>query len=195
MTRVLLVDDHVRSRQQLTGVLKRGGYDVVGEGSSGIGVAGLIGATAPHVVLMSVGLRDLDSISVAQQIMAAEPTPIILLTSHHDTQTLHRAMAAGVIGYLVKPLRAEQLLPAIELALAQFQEFAALRSENANLKKILEARKVIEKAKGILMEGHGYTESAAFSLIKRESMNLRKPMKEIAEALILSEALNKNGKS
>ena len=195
MTRVLLVDDHGRSRQQLTGVLKRGGYDVVGAASIGVTVAGPIRAPAPQVVLISVGLRDLDAIGVAQQIMAAEPTPIILLTSHYDEQALHRAMAAGVMGYLVKPLRAEQLLPAIELALAQFQEFAALRSENANLKNLLEARKVIEKAKGILMEGHGYTESAAFSLIKRESMNLRKPMKEIAEALILSEALSKNGKS
>jgi response regulator NasT len=195
MTRVLLVDDHTRCRQQVFGVLTSVGYDVVGEGSSGIGVAGLISATAADVVLMAVGLGELDGISVAQQIMAAQPTPIILLTSHHDAKTIRRATAAGVMGYLVKPLRAEELSPTIELALVHFQEFTALRTENANLKKTLEARKVIEKAKGILMESHGYTESEAFSLIKRESMNLRKPMKEISEALILSEAISKSGKN
>jgi AmiR/NasT family two-component response regulator len=194
MTRVLLVDDHTRSRQEASGVLQSGGYDVVGEGSSGMGAAGLISATAPHVVLMAVGLGDLDGISAAQQIMAAKPTPIIILTSHHDTKTIQRAAAAGVMGYLVKPLRAQELSPAIEMALAHFQEFATLRNENAMLKKNLEARKVIEKAKGILMESHGYTESEAFSLIKRESMNLRKPMKEIAEALILSETFGRSGK-
>ena len=195
MKRVLLVDDHPRSRQEVSTVLRSGGYDVVGEGSSGMSVAGLISATAPHFVLMAVGLSDLDGISVAQQIMAAQPTPIILLTSHHDAKTIRRATAAGVMGYLVKPLRAEELSPTVELALAHFQEFAALRQENANLKKTLEARKVIDKAKGLLMESHGYTEAEAFSLIKRESMNLRKPMKEIAEALILSETIGRSGKN
>jgi len=195
MTRVLLVDDHLHSRRETHKILTGGGYDVVGEAASGTAVAGMIQQTAPHVVLMAVGLSDLDGISAAQQIMAAQPTPIILLTSHHDSKTIRRATAAGVMGYLVKPLRPEELRPSIELALAHFQEFVTLREENANLKKTIEARKVIEKAKGILMENQGYSEAEAFSLIKRQSMNLRKPMKEIAEALILSEAVSRTGKS
>lgn len=119
----------------------------------------------------------------------------MLLTSHHDAVTIQRATAAGIMAYLVKPLRAEELQPAIEMALARFREFVALRQENVNLKKTIEARKVIDRAKGILMEMHGYSEAEAFSLIKRESMNLRKPMKEIAEALLLSESLHRSGKS
>lgn len=195
MTRVLLVDDHPRSRQDVVNILRGTAYEIVGVGASGLGLAGLIGAKTPDVVLMAVGLSDLDGISAAQQVMSAEPLPIVLLTSHHDAVTIRRAAAAGIMGYLVKPLRAEELQPAIELALAHFREFVALRQENVNLKRTIEARKVIDRAKGILMEMHGYSEAEAFSLIKRESMNLRKPMKEIAEALILSETLHRSGKS
>lgn len=191
--KILLVDDHISSRRDAVSVLRSGGYEVVAETSSGIAAAGLVGAKSPDVVLMAVGLGDLDGISAAQQIMAAQPTPIVLFTSHVDLNTIRRAAAAGVMGYLIKPLRAEELQPTIELALAHFREFVALRAENANLKKTLEARKVIEKAKGLLMEMNGYAEAEAFSLIKRESMNLRRPMKEIAEALILSAALSKRG--
>lgn len=195
MTRILLVDDHLPSCLNAVRVLNGAGYDVVAETASGMSAAGLVGAKTPDVVLMAVGLRDLDGISVSQQIMAARPTPIILLTSRYDAKTIRRAIDAGITGYLLKPLRAAELPPTIELALVRFHEFAALRSENASLKRTLEARKMIEKAKGILMEQSGYTEAEAFSLIKRESMNLRRPMKEIAEALILSEAVSKSGKS
>ncbi|MBM4299429.1 MAG: response regulator, partial [Deltaproteobacteria bacterium] len=92
-----------------------------------MGAAGLVGAKTPDVVLMAVGLRDLDGISVAQQIMAPQPTPIILLTSRCDAGTIRRAVAAGIMGYLLKPLRAEELPAAIELALVRFHELAALR--------------------------------------------------------------------
>lgn len=194
MTRILLVDDHPPSCRNTASVLNGGGYDVVAETSSGMAAAGLVGAKTPDVVLMAIGLRDLDGISVSQQIMATQPTPIILLTSHYDTRTIRRSVDAGVMGYLLKPLRAEEPPPTIELALVRFHEFVSLRTENANLKRTLEARKVIEQAKGLLMEQNGYTEAEAFSLIKRESMNLRRPIKEIAEALILSEAVGKRGK-
>lgn len=191
MTRVLFVDDYAPSREDVVSALRGGGYEVIGEASSGIAAVELVGATNPDVVLMAVGLGDLDDITVARQIMAVKPTPIVLLTSHYDIKSIRSAAAAGVMGYLVKPLRAEELQPTIELALVHFHEFLALRDENAGLKKKLEARKVIEKAKGILMEINGHTEAEAFSLIKRESMNLRRPMEQIAEALIISQAVSK----
>jgi len=97
----------------------------------------------------------------------------------------------GIMGYLVKPLRSSELAPAIELAIAHFEEFIALRKENQDLKKTLEARKVIERAKGILMANQGLSEADAFALIKRKSMDLRKPMAEIAQALVLSDELAK----
>lgn len=95
------------------------------------------------------------------------------------------------MGYLVKPLRGSELAPAIELAVAHFEEFIALRKENDNLKKTLEARKIIERAKGILMVNQGLSEANAFALIKRKSMDMRKPMAEIAQALVLSDDLAK----
>jgi AmiR/NasT family two-component response regulator len=136
-------------------------------------------------------LSDLDWIRAARQIMQAKPVPIILVSSHYDAETVERAKQAGVMGYLIKPLRGGELIPAIELAVSHFQEFVALQRENENLKRTLQARKIIERAKGILMRSKGFSEAEAFSFIQRKSMDLRKPMREIAQALILGEELSK----
>jgi len=191
MRRVLVIDDHEPSRKNLFSVLAESGFEVVGNGTSGAGVLELSLATNPEVILMAVGLADLDGIRAARRIMQTHPLPVILLTSHFDAVTIERATRAGVMGYLVKPLRGSELAPAIELAVAHFEEFIALRKENQDLKKTLEARKIIERAKGILMVNQGLSEAAAFALIKRKSMELRKPMAEIAQALVLSDELAK----
>lgn len=189
MRRVLLIDDHVPSRNNLKRALAASGCEVIGEGTSGAGAAQLASATLPDVILMAVGLSDLDGIRAARKIMQAKPVPVILVSSHYDAETIERAKRAGVMGYLLKPLRDGELLPAIEIAVSHFQEFVALQRENENLKKTLEARKIIERAKGILMKTQGLSEAEAFSLIQRKSMDLRKPMGEIAQAVILSEEL------
>ena len=191
MRRVLVIDDHVPSRDNLKRALAASGCQVVGEGTSGQGAEELASATVPDVVLMAVGLSDLDGIRAARRIMQSRPVPVILVSSHYDTETVERAKRAGVMGYLLKPLRDGELLPTIEIAVSQFQEFVTLRKENENLKKTLEARKIIERAKGILMKSKGLSEAEAFSLIQKKSMDLRKPMSEIAQALILSEDLTK----
>jgi len=191
MRRVLVIDDHVPSRDNLKRALAASGCQVVGEGTSGKGAEELASATVPDVVLMAVGLPDLDGIRAARRIMQSRPVPVILVSSHYDTETVERAKRAGVMGFLLKPLRDGQLLPTIEIALSQFQEFVTLRKENENLKKTLEARKIIERAKGILMKSKGLSEAEAFSLIQKRSMDLRKPMSEIAQAVILSEELTK----
>ena len=98
---------------------------------------------------MAVGLPHRDGISAAQEIMEEIPLPIVLLTSHHDAETIERAKGAGVMAYLIKPLREEELAPTIEMAISRFAEFISLRKENNDLKKTLEARKTIERAKGI----------------------------------------------
>ena len=191
MRRVLVIDDHVPSRDNLKRALAASGCQVVGEGTSGKGAEELASATVPDVVLMAVGLSDLDGIRAARKIMQSRPVPVILVSSHYDTETVERAKRAGVMGYLLKPLRDGELLPTIEIAVSQFQEFVTLRKENENLKKTLEARKIIERAKGILMESKGLSEAEAFSLIQKKSMDLRKPMSEIAQAVIVSEELSK----
>lgn len=194
MRRVLVIDDHEPSRRDLFRVLAESGFEVVGDGTSGAGALELSLATNPEVILMAVGLADMDGIRAARRIMQAHPRPVILLTSHFDAVTIERAKRAGIMGYLVKPLRGNELAPAIELAVAHFEEFIALRKENDNLKKTLEARKIIERAKGILMANQGLSEADAFALIKRKSMDMRKPMAEIAQALLLSDELAKGTK-
>ena len=186
----MVIDDHVPSRDNLKRALAASGCQVIGEGTSGKGAEELASATVPDVVLMAVGLSDLDGIRAARRIMQSRPVPVILVSSHYDTETVERAKRAGVMGYLLKPLRDGELLPTIEIAVSQFQEFVTLRKENENLKKTLEARKIIERAKGILMKSKGLSEAEAFSLIQKKSMDLRKPMSEIAQAVILSEELS-----
>ncbi len=189
MKRALVIDDHEPSRKNLVGVLAENGFQIVGAATSGAAGLQLASASAPDVILMAVGLPDLDGIRAARKIMQANPLPIVLVTSHYDAATIERAKRAGVMGYLIKPLREGELLPAIELAISHFQEFVALQKENENLKKTLEARKVIERAKGILMKRQRLSEPEAFSLIQRKSMDMRKPMVEIAEAIILSQEI------
>ena len=189
MKRALVIDDHEPSRKNLVGVLAENGFQIVGAATSGAAGLQLASASAPDVILMAVGLPDLDGIRAARKIMQANPLPIVLVTSHYDAATIERAKRAGVMGYLIKPLQEGELLPAIELAISHFQEFVALQKENENLKKTLEARKVIERAKGILMKRQRLSEPEAFSLIQQKSMDMRKPMVEIAQAVILSQEI------
>ena len=187
--RGLVLDDHLPSKAFLIRALTERGFEVVGEGKSGHDALRLAQAVTPDVILMAVGLPDMDGISAAGKIMEERATPIVLLTSHYEPGTIERAKAAGVMAYLVKPLREEELLPAVELAISRFEEFMSLRKENENLKRTLEARKTIERAKGILMKQQDLSEAEAFSLIQKKSMDMRKPMAEIAHAIILAEEM------
>lgn len=185
--RVLVIDDHLPSKNFLVKALNERGFEVIGEGTTGKGAVRLAQTVAPDVILMAVGLGDMDGINAARKIMEESPLPIVLLTSHYERNTIGRAKEAGVMAYLIKPLREEELLPAIELAISRFSEFMSLRKENNDLKKTLEARKAIERAKGILMKSHGLSEAEAFSRIQKKSMDTRKPIVDIAQAIILSE--------
>ncbi len=163
------------------------GFEVAGEGESGSEALRLAQELKPDVLFLAVGLPEMDGVSAAAQILEAHPLPIIILSSRQDPDVIQRAIEAGVMAYLVKPLREEELLPAIELAVSRFDEFMALRKENEDLKRTLEGRKLIERAKGVLMERERVTERQAFSMIQKTSMNTRRPMTEIAQAILLSE--------
>ena len=189
MRRVLVIDDHTRSRAHLVTTLKERGYELVGEAATGK-LALVIARTAkPEIILMAVGLHDMDGIEAARQVMQLQPLPIVLLTSHYDAATVERAKQAGVMGYLVKPLRAEELTPAIELAITRFNDCSSLREENSTLKESLQARKLIERAKGLIMSQRNLSEEQAYTLLKKTSMNIRKPMADIAQAVILAGGL------
>ena len=189
MKRVLVIDDHEPSRARLSAILRESDYEVVGEVTTGMGAVVFAHAKNPDVILMAVGLPDIDGIEAAEKVIHSKPLPIVLITSHCDPETIGRAMDAGVMGYLVKPLRAEELRPAIELAISCFKECTSLREENSTLKEVLEARKIIERAKGLLMERRKLSEEQAYSLIKKASMNMRKPMADVAQAMLLAGGL------
>ena len=189
MRRVLVIDDHDPSRMQLIQTLKGSGYEIAGEGASGRAALVLAQTSAPDALLMAVGLGDIDGIDAARNLMQTKPLPIVLVTSHYDMTTVERAKQAGIMAYLVKPLRDEELTPAIELAITRFQDYVSLRQENSALKENLEARKLIERAKGLLMDQRNLTEEQAYSLIKKASMNMRKPMADVAQAILLAGGL------
>jgi response regulator NasT len=194
MSRVLLIDDHEPSRRLVGRILLERGYELVGEGSRGGDALTLARQTAPDVVLVAVGLADLDGIEAAREITVSFQRPIVLITSHYDAKTVQRATQAGVMALLLKPVRAEAVSPAIELAISRFKDLGALQQENESLKKNLESRKIIERAKGLLMQQRGLSEEQAYALIKKASMNRRKPMAEVARAIVLSAEIGEGSK-
>lgn len=186
---VVIIDDSPRSRGSLGNVLTRLGFEVVAEGANGAEAHRLAQTLKPDVLFLAVSLPDMDGLTVAAHILETVPLPILILSSHLDEELVRRAKKVGVMAHLLKPLREEELLPAIELAISRFEECNTLRKENADLKRNLEDRKLIERAKGILMERERISEQQAFARIQKTSMNTRRSMAEIAQAILLSEAV------
>ena len=192
--RVVIADDSARSRATLREAIEALGSRVVDECASGRDAVDLVLRLKPDVAIFAVGLADGSGIAAAQTAIERSPCPIILLTSHSDPETVQGANRAGIMAYLIKPLRPEELGPTLALAVARFEEFQSIREENAGLKKSLESRKVIERAKGLLMEREGLSEPEAFRKIQKLSMDRRKSMAEIARALLLIEGPARGGR-
>lgn len=185
-TRVIIADDESLVRVDLREALTELGYLVVGEVGDGQSAVNMARELDPDVVVMDIKMPGLDGIEAARVLTQERIAPVVLLTAYSQKDLIERAKEAGVVGYLVKPFRETDLSPAIELALARFAEFRSLQEEVGNLTEALETRKKVERAKGILMEKQGMSESEAFRKIQKMSMNTRKPMKEVAEAIILA---------
>ena len=185
-TRVIIADDESLVRVDLRETLSELGYLVIGEVGDGQSAVNMARELAPDVVVMDIKMPGMDGIEAARILTQERVAPDVLLTAYSQKDLIDRAKEAGVVGYLVKPFRETDLSPAIELALARFTEFRALQEEVGNLTEALETRKKVEKAKGILMEKQSITEAEAFRKIQKMSMNTRKPMKEVAEAIILA---------
>jgi len=185
-TRVIVADDESLVRVDLREALTELGYLVVGEVGDGQSAVNMARELDPDVIVMDIKMPGMDGIEAARVLTQERIAPVVLLTAYSQKDLIERAKEAGVVGYLVKPFRETDLAPAIELALARFAEFRALQDEVGNLTEALETRKKVEKAKGILMDTQGMTEAEAFRKIQKMSMNTRKPMKEVAEAIILA---------
>jgi two-component system, response regulator PdtaR len=182
-TRVLIAEDETIIRLDLRTQLECSGFDVCAEARDGIEAVELASASAPDVAILDVKMPRLDGLDAARLILAKRRLPIVLLTAYGDADTVSRAAEAGVFAYLVKPFREQDLVPAIRTAQARYAELAELRVEADTLREALEARKSIERAKGLLMAKDGLTEAEAFARLRRASQRSGRPMRVIADAV------------
>jgi response regulator NasT len=188
--RIIIADDESLIRLDLREMLSHLGYDVIAEAGDGRSALDLARKLQPDLVIMDIKMPDVDGITAAEELTRAKIAPVVLLTAYSDQALVERAKEAGVVGYVVKPFRETELMPVIELCLARFAEFRSLEREVGSLKDALEARKVVERAKGVLMEVHGLRESEAFHRIRKTSMDARKSMREVAEAILLTHEMD-----
>jgi len=183
--RVAIVDDHMPSRADVRAAVLAAGGEVAGEASRSADALAMVNSARPDVAIFAVGLPDGDGVSIAAAVISTTGCPVVLFTSHTRDELVARAQAGGVMAYLLKPLRPAELAPTLDLAVARF-------AETRQLRQTLEERKIIERAKGRVMERLNLTEDDAFRRLRRAAMNSRRPMVEIARALLVSESVTED---
>jgi response regulator NasT len=181
---VVIVDDHERSRAAVRAAVWAAGGELAGEATRAADALQLVRETTPDAAIFAAGLSDGDGVEAAREVTATIGCPVVLCTSRTGDDLVERARTAGVMAFLLKPLRPAELAPALDLAIARHREARALRQS-------LEDRKIIEKAKGALMARFGLTEDIAFRRLRKAAMDSRKPMVDIARALLMSEAVTR----
>jgi response regulator NasT len=184
LTQVLIAEDETIIRLDLRDLLERSGFAVCAEARDGVEAVELARTERPDLAIMDVKMPRLDGIDAARRILGERPIPIVMLTAYGQEELVARAVEAGVFGYLVKPFREQDLLPAISTARARFAELEEVREEAESLAEALAARKAIERAKGLLMERESLSEADAFARLRRASQLSGRPLRVVAEALI-----------
>jgi len=182
--RVLVAEDEALIRLDLIEMLSEEGYVVVGEAADGQQAVDQAAALRPDLVIMDVKMPRMDGIDAASIIAERRIAPVVILTAFSQRELVERARDAGAMAYLVKPFNINDLIPAIEVAVSRFGEIAALEQEVAELSDLLETRKLVERAKGLLQANQGMTEPEAFKWIQRAAMDRRTTMKRVAEVVL-----------
>lgn len=184
--RVVLVEDDPISRIDIKEMLAEEGILTIGECGDGLTGVNLIKTLKPDLAIMDIKMPVMDGIEAAKILNEEKVAPVMLLTAYSQTELIEEAKKAGVLAYLVKPINKQNLIPACKIAVSRYKEFEVLRSEILNLQDAVEARKLIERAKGLLEKKYLLDEESAFKRIRQISMNQRKTMKEVAEAIIMT---------
>jgi response regulator NasT len=188
-TTVVIADDDATTRSIIKDRLEELGYEVVGAAADGQGAVEMAKKLCPSLVILDLMMPRMSGMEAARAITAIEPVPIILVTAYSSDELAEEAIEAGVFSYLIKPVTEKDLLPAIKLAMARFKEFSGLKDEVKDLKEAIEARKVIEKAKGILMKRGNIDENEAYRMLQGQSQKERRKMREISEMVISASKL------
>jgi AmiR/NasT family two-component response regulator len=184
--RIVIADDEPIIRLDLRKTLENMGHQVVGEAGDGAKAIEVAREMKPDIVILDIKMPELDGIDGAKVITTEGIAPVLLLTAYSQKDLVDRAKDAGVFAYLVKPFKEADLLPAMEIAISRYEEFVELENEVSDLENKLDTRKAVDRAKGILMDQYGLKEQEAFRRIQIQSMNTRKSMREIAEAIIIA---------
>jgi response regulator NasT len=184
--RIVIADDEPIIRLDLKKMLEDCGYDVVGEAGDGAKALETARNLKPDVVILDIKMPEMDGIDAAKIITEEKIAPVLLLTAYSQLDLINRAKEAGVFSYLVKPFKETDLIPQIEITVARWEAFLRIEEQAADMEDKLETRKAVDRAKGILMDQYGLKEQEAFRRIQVQSMNTRKSMREIAEAIIIA---------
>lgn len=184
--RIVIADDEPIIRLDLRKTLENMGHQVVGEAGDGAKAVEIARELKPDIIILDIKMPEMDGIEAAKMLTTEGVAPVLLLTAYSQKDLVDRAKDAGVFAYLVKPFKEADLLPAMEIAISRYEEFVELENEVTDLENKLDTRKSVDRAKGILMDQYGLKEQEAFRRIQIQSMNTRKSMREIAEAIIIA---------
>lgn len=182
--RILIADNESIIRMDLKELLEEAGHEVVGEAADGLKAVELTRKLKPDLVIMDIKMPEMDGIAAAKMISNEKLAPVLLLTAYSQKEIVEKAKDSGVLAYLVKPVKESNLFPAMEIALSRFKEYMEIEQELLDLRNSLETRKILDRAKGLLMDAYNLSEQEAFRRIQQYSMAKRKSIREVAEAII-----------
>jgi response regulator NasT len=183
-TRVVIAEDEAIIRLDLRETLEEEGYEVVGETGRGDQAVELVRSLKPDVAVLDIKMPGMDGIEAARLIATERLCATLILTAFSQRDVVEQARDAGALAYLVKPFQKSDLVPAIELAIGRFRELQSLAGEVNSLQEQLETRKIVDRAKGVLMDSHGLSEQAAFDFLQKRAMNERTRMRDVAERVL-----------
>ena len=182
--RVVIAEDEAIIRLDLKETLEEEGYEVVGETGRGDEAVELVKSHQPDLAILDVKMPGMDGLTAAGQITADKQAAVLILTAFSQRDLIEKARDAGALAYLVKPFQKSELIPAVEVALGRFQEMKALTDENLSLADQLETRKVVDRAKGKLMDNHDMSEADAFRFLQKTAMDTRSTLKQVAQDVV-----------